>query len=64
MRFGAILLASFVVCFFVARPYFNGHSWTMFPVLLSALGSLFSMLIVVIGLQRWLEHRKSAKANA
>jgi hypothetical protein len=64
MRFGAILLATFAVSFFVARPYFNGHSWTMFPVLLSILGSLFALLVVVIGLERWLKHRKSAKTNA
>jgi hypothetical protein len=64
MRFGAILLATFVASFFVARPYVNPHSWTLFTVILSLLGSLFSILIVVIGFQRWPKHRKSAKPNA
>jgi hypothetical protein len=64
MRLGAGLLASFVVSFFVARPHFNGHSWTMFPVLLSVLGSLYSLIIFVIGFERWLKHRKSASTNS
>jgi hypothetical protein len=35
----------------------------MFPVILAVLGFLCSMLIVVIGFERWLKHRKSANAN-
>ena len=60
MRFGAILLLCFIAAFFIALPYVNPHGWTMFPILLSILGSFFSLLIVVIGFQRWLKNRKSA----
>ena len=64
MKFGAILLATFVASFFVARPYVNPHSWTLFTAILSLLGSLFSVLILVIGFQRWLKHRNLAKPTA
>lgn len=63
IKFGAILLLCFIAAFFLAHPYVNPHSWTMFPFLLSMLGCLFSMLIVVVGAQRWNRHRTSAKIS-
>jgi protein-S-isoprenylcysteine O-methyltransferase Ste14 len=60
----AILFLCFIGAFFIALPYLNPHGWTMFPVLLSILGSFFSMLILVIGIERWRRHRKSVITTA
>jgi Na+/melibiose symporter-like transporter len=58
MTFGAILSLFFTAAFFFTLPYANPHGWTMFPFLLSILGSPFSMLIVVVGFERWRRHRR------
>jgi cell division protein FtsW (lipid II flippase) len=63
MTFGAMLLLFFIAAFFFTLPYANPHGWTMLPLLLSILGSPYAMLIVVIGIQRWLKDRKQRKTN-
>jgi hypothetical protein len=64
MKFGAILSLFFVAALFFTFPHANPHGWTMIPLLLSILGSLYAVLIVVIGVARWLNYRKHAKTSS